>query len=677
MNKTPIRIGSIAAAGTFAALTVVGGAVPANAATGSTSDSSNQCLVKPAGTTAVHHTAITHVNTTTTPGTEEVSHSETRWTLQVPTINEVSHQETQYFQVIPGSDEVSHQQWKYFDYVPGQEAITHLEYQFSQENPGQEEITHLEYQFSRTNPGQTLVQHDEYKYQKVTKSSHTESRYQKSIKVYTVEHKKIQIPSYGKDRDKLVTWLTSIGATHLDGDWWQLPDSIVAKAGINPFKVNPTGNVNMSAYGGPSVTVPYQITGIETYDTPPAGNSFVNIGNQTVYYTGGTSFSLNASDAIWVNTTTPPAGYATYGQPKTVQDPDTVTLYNGGNWTRDALPAGYTQTDHRVVVDRAFIAPFKEYLKADGTASPNAADAGWFRQSTQPGWAQEGSAKTVEDQKYIAPFEQWRTAAGTASPNVADAGWFTQSSFDGWDQYGDPVTKIDQQYVADQTFYLHRDDQGNLSQSTNEADASFFTSDEGVDLSVYTAYDSEKVVDHEAVAPKTVYLTEDANGVQGETEDVTQASWITLADDNNVNLTIWQQMVNLHGDPLVRTVIDQEAVPGYAVYYVRDGEPTRELGESNWITGFPKGEGWTLVDTRKVVDKAAVPPKTTTVTVVDKAAWDETVTVPATYEKCETNNVLAHTGLDIYGAAEIAGALLLLGFGAKMIRRHRNSKETL
>ncbi len=668
MNKTPIRIGGIAAAGSLAALTVVGGAMPASAATGS--DSSDQCLVTPAGTTIVHHDVLSHPETSTTPGKDATWSDQSRWTREVPEVKEVSWMETEYSRLIKGHAPITHDEWKYSEFVLGQDEESRLDRQFSRENPGQAQK--FSYQFSRTNQGQKLIQHDEYKYQKVTPNSHTESRYQKSIKVYTVEHKKIQIPSYGKDRDKLVTWLNSIGATNLGGDWWQLPDSVVAKAGVNPFTVNQSGNVSMSYYGGPNITVPYQITGIETYDTPPAGNSFVNIGNQTVYYTGGSSFSLNASDAIWVKTSTPPAGYATYGQPKTVQDPDTVTPYNNGDWTKDVNPAGYTKIAQRTVTDQAFVAPFEEYRKADGSASPNPADAASFDESSFAGWNQYGQPK--ETQQYIAPFEEWRTADGTASPNVADAAWFEEDSFVGWNQYGEPKKVITQQYRPDETFYLHRDDQGNLSASTDEADASVFRSDEGVDLTVWTEYDHETITDEEAVADKTVYLTEDADGVQGETDDLSQATWFKDSEDNGVDLTIWQQMVNLHGDPLVRKHVEVEEVPGYPVYYVRNGEPTRELGESNWITGYPKGEGWTVVDTRKVSNNDGIPPKTVTITVVDKAAWDESVTTPAKYEPC----VLAHTGSDSpWGAAGIGGALALLGVGTLvMTRRARHRRET-
>lgn len=404
---------------------------PANAATNTdpATNSFGQCLTTPTSDKTVNHAEQAHVDKTVVPGVGQVSHLERRWNRQIPAVEAVSHSESPFQRTITGSAEVSHEQWLYQQFIagnkeqshqehqfsrenPGQAKVSHLLYQFSRENPGQQTVSHQEFQFTRTVPGQVEQSHQEYKYQQVTKNSHTENRYKKSIKLYTVEHKKVQIPYQGKDHDKLVTWLNKIGATNLGGNWWQLPDAVVAAAGVNPFNVAQSGSVNMNAYGGPSVTVSYQITGIETYDQPPAG-SFVSLGNQTVYYTGGTSFSLNASDAIWVNGSL--AGWNSFDA-RSVNDADTVTPYNNGNWTTDVNPAGFTKVDQRTVIDQPKTDERTEYRMVDGSPTTDLAQAAWFKESSFGGWSQFGTAKVVEDQQYVAPFTQYRTADGSVRP---------------------------------------------------------------------------------------------------------------------------------------------------------------------------------------------------------------------------------------------------------------------
>lgn len=127
----------------------------------------------------------------------------------------------------------------------------------------------------------------------------------------------------------------------------------------------------------------------------------------------------------------------------------------------------------------------------------------------------------------------------------------------------------------------------------------------------------------------------------GSTKNVDDAAWFLEKAFEG-----WSQF----GDP--KKVVTQEFVPGYHEYYVHAGNPTRELGESNWTTDAP--EGWTLVDTRQTLTKEA---------------WTEKVVTPAKWEKC--TDTLAYTGVDdstwlFFG---LGGLLVLGGSGAIFLGR--------
>jgi len=638
-NKTKYFTGTALTAGFLAGVAALTGAMPANAADAS-------CLVHP----AVHHDAVSHPLTTTTPGSEEVSHLEQRWTKDAPAVIGVSHKETQYSQLIKGHDAVTHDQWKYKDYVKGKSEISHSEWQFSRQNPGQSEKSHSESQVSRMNPGQSEKSHQVFKYQQNQKQYQFRTRIHRPDN--TVERKFVTGYDFVSGGTTKVNGYTIPGHWVQSAGWHQIPDVVInavwGSGGVpsnllGGSATNPKGNVPLSTYGGPNASVQYYA-------------SMVTI-------TGGYTDWSGWSD--W--TTTNP-GAATDTQDVATK---TVTLdYKGGAWTTDTPGAPWVKTAEEKVVDQAYIAPFKEYLEQDGvTVTTDASKAGWFKTATIPtGWTAFGTPRTVIDQAYVAPFKEYRAQDGSATPNSASAGWFSENMFTGWNQEGDPKKVITQAATDDVTYYLTRDDQGNLGRSTNAADASLFTSSTStsVDTSVWSQYGRTTVTDESAVPDKVVYLTESSNGTLGQTDNVADASWV------NTTLSvppIWQQMVDEHGDPLVRTIVDTEAVPGYPTYYVHGGKPTLVLGDSNWTTDKP--EGWNFVDDRKVVDKVAVPPTTVTVTIVDKAAYTD----PATYTTCAP--VLASTGSDPSGPAGFG--ILALGLGATLLAtkavRARHRKE--
>lgn len=203
----------------------------------------------------------------------------------------------------------------------------------------------------------------EYQYSRTVSSEVTQHQYKKTVTYYTVEHKEVQLPASGQHRTKVQTWLTSIGATDNGNDWWQLPDSVVNAAHVNPLTIAQTGSVGLGAYGGPNVTVNYHITKVEGYVTLPAGALFYQTQNGTIYLSGAdpnTDFSTDAEDAIWVNESDAPAGWTAFAT-QTVAGSSTAYWWDGtangttnqtkAKWTKTNPGAPWTQSDSRSVND--------------------------------------------------------------------------------------------------------------------------------------------------------------------------------------------------------------------------------------------------------------------------------------------------------------------------------------
>ena len=599
MAKSFLRTGGILTVGTsFAALAFMSVAAPASAAPATRAE---QCTPEPTRYNLVKHDEVSHVDKVKIPGEAEVSHLEQRWRRDIPGEQAIVHQESPFYRVIPGSAEVSHQQWKYSRFAKGSDERSHNEYQFSRQNPGQDKQSHQEFKY----------QQQQTQYQFRTRTERPDN---------TVERKF----TYGYDfisggtvqfRNQAGQQVTVSGHWVQSAGWHQIPDSVInaywGSGGVDHNLLggsasNPKGSVPLSVYGD---THGWTATYYASEETIEGG------------------FTEWGPWSDW--TTTNPGGA------NSVRDvaSKVVTFdYNNGNWTTDVNPNGWTKVDEREVVDRQYVAPFTEYRKADGTASAN----------------------------------------------QAEAGWFTQSSFNGWSQFGQPKKVIDQTSTPDQTFYLVRDSQDNLSESTTKANASWFTAatDDSVDVARWTKIDEEKVIDQTAVPNKTVYLTKDAQGSLGETADFSKATWFNTVD-TSVDLVIWKQMVDEFGDPLTRTVVDKAAVPGYTEFYVPNGgTPTRVLGPSNWTVDEPAK--WVFVDNRKVIDKEVVPDRFVDVKVIDKAAWEENVAIPGDTQLC----TLAYTGSGSSPDTVMFSAIGLLGVGigagAMVIdqkRRRRHAAE--
>lgn len=118
------------------------------------------------------------------------------------------------------------------------------------------------------------------------------------------------------------------------------------------------------------------------------------------------------------------------------------------------------------------------------------------------------------------------------------------------------------------------------------------------------------------------------------------------------------------------TVFGTSSVDDPREYYLAGGAPTTDLTEANWFdpttTTRPlEADGWKLLDKRDLVVKEATPDTTTTTTVVDQAAYDETVHT-GVYANCPPTLAVTGGSFDDWGPAGLAG-LGFLGLGTTLV----------
>ncbi len=662
------------------------------------------------------------------PGLDEVSHLEYQFSRENPGSAEVSHKEYLHKREIPKVDEVSHLEYQFSRQNPGQAEQSHKERQFYRDVEGQKEVSHQEYTYSQS--------YTEYRFQsRVKRPDNTVER--KFIKGYdfvsggttrvsgqNVAGHWVQSAGWHAIPDVIINivWgsggvpsqylggseshpkgnvgLSVYGGPNVNAPYYASLETITGGyTDWGPWSewstTNPGGNTDTRNVETQPVTLLYK-DGAWTTDTP--GAPWVKTDERKVtdqeavaghreYRAADGSATLNEADAAWFSDTSFD-GWLQYGQPKKVVDAEKVdpfTEYRAADgtaspnlsdaaWFLESSFDGWNQLgEPKKVVDQELVPAYTEYRAADGSPSRNEADAAWSPDRVIDSWGTGYESRTVVDAEKVDPFTEYRAADGSASTHEADAAWFSESTFDGWSQFGESKKVVDQSATDDVTYYLVDDGEGNLTQSTDRGDASWFTAaPAGLDPSA-TEFDREKVTVKEAVPEQVLYLTVDEDGVFGETEDPAEASWIPLADDNGVDTTLWSRVIDSEtNEPIARVVTDEEAILGYTEYYVSNSEPTRELGDSNWTVDQP--EGWTLVDERVVTDKEAIAPWIERTKGLKKAAWDEKVTTPATYGAC----TLAITGgSPILPIGIAAVTLLLLGAGVAVysVRRNRRQNE--
>lgn len=539
----------------------------------------------------------------------------------------VNHNRVTHFDkvVTPGEDAVVELQQRWSREIPEvtEESIketfffrdvaaVEAKWQYSQEVPEQLEVSHKERQFSRTNPGQTQTFTDYFKYNQVIPAQAGTKEYNWKI---SVNDYKIKY-QYQKQVKGIVQVKSPYGGwqntgTTFDWEWYSSPS----------YQWSFDDKTVLESGGHNSVQSEWTENG-KRYRKVTQAYQYTKNGVTEQVKTGSHweyQWGVNSPGNGWVKTGE--ERWLAGQEPK----PERTVFYQDGAWVTGNPGAPWVQYDY----------------KSEGNN-----DA-------------------------IAPFTEYRAQDGSATPDVNNAGWFQETSFEGWSQYGQPKKVVTQDYVAAHTVYLYRDAQGNLQQTEDEAQAGWFTAaDAGaIDGAVWTKFNLQA-----GSSARTLYLTQIAQGVFGETEDPDEASWL-LVDDPNVDRTLWSQAVGEDGQPYFRVTVTREYEAPYTEYYVPDGEPTRELGESNWTTDEP--EAWTFVDEREHEIKKAVPETVTLVEKVDKEAWTEHKKVDATYAECG----LAMTGSNPWaptGSYTLTlGATLLLAGGVTALALTRRQRREL
>ena len=701
---------------------LIGITSPANAAAPVTGTATQQCLVKPAWWNTTTEAAQSHVEQRwyrDLLGQEKITYDAHKFGYSFAEQKEESHAEWKYSNFVEGLEEIAHYLHQFERTNPGQAEVSHYLHQFERINPGQEATSSLSYQFSRTNPGQAEKSHQEYKYTKQAPAV-LETKYKKSVVKTEFEYKKYV---KGVVQVKQGHQWVSAGSTFT----WEIWPNYPAKWDVS--------NKDVIESGGHNSVLAEWTEGGKQYRKVTTEYQYQNTGETRLVNTGQFTYEWFASDpgSPWVSTGT-----------TRELTPATTLYYNDGNWTTDINPEGWTKVDEKKVTDQVAIDPFTEYRAQDGSATTDVNNAGTFEESSFEGWTQFGEPKVVPGQVKIDPFTEYRAQDGSATTDVNNAGSFKDSSFEGWTLYGvpekvteqvaidpfqeylaqdgsvttdplnagsfkdaafegwtefgEPEKVIEQHATEDQTNYLTRDAEGNLGSSTNKADASTFTSSDGVDLTTWNEFDREIVIDQIAVEGREVYLTMDDQGNLGYTEILADATWFpigfqwpVISDpgsiweemvkeqgdplfDPTTDLSLWGLVVNADGSIMTRTFTLQEEIPEQTVYYSPDGPPTTELGESNWTTDTPVD--WAFLDKRSVEDKAASSSSTLVPAAYELCAVPvvpaKTTPVKAAPAKTPTTG-LAHTGADGTTAA-IAGAAALLAAGgaALVISRRRN-----
>jgi len=653
LNSFSKRIGASVVLGAVFSATFVGlAAAPASAATGT-----DQCITIPSHVVTTNVADRYGINTTKVPGKDAVTALEQRWTQTVPAVNEVSVLQKKYVRVIPGNEEIAHQQWLYKWYSPGVQEVARLVYRYSHMNPGKAATSYTVQQFSRTvtTPDKS---HQEFKYQK----SETQYRFRDRVERpdNTVERKFVLGYDFVAGGTTRVNGKTIAGQWIESPGWHQLPDVITnAVWGTGGVPANllggseakPKGDVPLSTYGGPNIAVKYYASLI-TID-----------GGYTDY-------------GPWSDWTTTNPGTDT-----ATRDADTktvVTPYKDGAWTTDTPGAPWVKTAEQSVTEPGTGTPKTEYLAQDGTATSDPTKAGTFKQLSFPGWNQYGPSVTKSNNDAIAPFREYLGENSTVTTDDEKAAWIPEESVAGWDRFGAPKKDITVTGQASRTAYLTKDAQGNLGETEVKSEASYFTAKDAPVDPKWVKIDEVKVVEpgDEKTPDKPVYLTQTADGVLGESEDIDDATWISV-DNAAVDLTIWNQMVDEHGDPLEHKLTTTEGVLAYPVYFNPKGEPTRTLTDANWTELTPAG--WNFVDKRITEKEKAVLPTVIEVSYLADAANVESTTVPAKYGPCALastgiNNPMAPGGVGFNGMSILLAGGLLVGTNVLLRRRARHRK---
>lgn len=540
----------------------------------------------------------------------------------------VQHPEYRFEKAVPVNDTLYRYPELSRTYVPAVSEVDQYRYESRTREVVHNQHTEYRYSVSTRSWVPAVAPDQQYRWQIQTRTvvhhSHSEYQYDKKTNVYTVEHKEVLGWQY-------------VNGQFVQADantWYQIPDAVVAAAGVNPLNVAPTGNVSLAFYsnqrdwngskpGNGSVpTVPYRITGIETYLTPPADDIFVNIGTQTVYWTS-TGFSLNAADAEW--TTTTPTGWTKIAT-RSVSDPDTYSDWSNAGYTDWSESQSHpANTDTTQYVD-------EQQRDEPGTGTP-----GYWTDWTPAG------------------YTDWSTDS-------------TKPADDDTHQYGDEQTRI----VTDPDTYTDWSDWTPSDWSNSPVTAPADT-----DTEQYRITDA----DTEVTPAADAYFTDwtpllNADG-QPVYSDWSSSDAIPADPDGDSD-------ESSPGDVLKWGDVESETVSGtpVIVYYSDNGD-TDSLTDANWTTQYTRDnppQGYTYIDQRLVTDKAAYDTtvvvtaaktvKTPEVTRSERVKTGENCTTVVVHHNNATPNVqtLPNTGgpnewlgIGGIGAMLVGGIMTVLG----------------
>ncbi len=537
-----------------------------------------------------------------------------------PSIKQVAHDAVtkQAPREIPGQKAEGYWQQRWSRDVPEVSEKSHQEVRYSKTIKGQPEVSHLEYQFSRENPGQAREVETTYKHKRLNPG-------QKETFTEYFKYKKV-IPA--EDGVKEYKFKKSVDDFKTEYQYQKKVRGVVQKK--DPYK----GWVNVGTFGWEWYSSPSYQWSTDNVDVLQSGD---HNSVQSEWTDGGTKYRK----------VTQAFAYMKNGNTREIK----VGSHWEYQWATESPGSGWTKTgESRWKVEPK---PAQTVLYKDGAWTTDKPGSPWI----------ETDSKMVSNNDAVAPFWEYKTENGVTTKE-SEADWLPKASYEGWTKY-DSRERETKPYIA--PFIEYKTD-GGVTTDASKADWFKQASFEG-----WSRYgEPKKVVTQEASLDVTYWLVY-KDGMFSKTTDVNQASWV----DTKVKVKdFWKR----YGEE--RTVIDREFVPGYTEYYVPGGEPTRELGESNWTTDKP--EGWDFVDKAFHETKAAVPPKTVYDTVVVKNAWVEVVTIPASYTECNDRGAGADTGgndpagtvttqADYTGAA-VGGNVLGLGLGLAALYVARRRK---
>lgn len=133
---------------------------------------------------------------------------------------------------------------------------------------------------------------------------------------------------------RVTKWLEDIGGTPVGDGWWSVPDAVIAAVNFNPVTVADTGTVNISAYGGPSISVSYRRTH-EVLGAPPSSGFGITQTSVRLYW-NGTTWVTSQAAAVWL-TEAPPNGVQFDQRTVTTQEAWCETVVVKEAWTEKVV----------------------------------------------------------------------------------------------------------------------------------------------------------------------------------------------------------------------------------------------------------------------------------------------------------------------------------------------------